>query len=121
MLMMRLCRWSSRRSLRNKIRQWSERAQVSTKSLSPREAAFVRECNVMVVIRAERSMRIREPKSRRLERAVYEHDDEEGEENKLRVVFIPNVFTKTTAMNSNEYIVSLVGLISASPLSLDEA
>ena len=75
MLMMRLCRWSSRRSLRNRVRQWFEKAQVSAKSLSPREEAFRNECNVMVVIKAERSMRIRERKSRRLERAVYEHDD----------------------------------------------
>ena len=37
MLMMRLCRWSSRRNLRNRARQWFERAQCSAKSLSPRE------------------------------------------------------------------------------------
>ena len=83
MLMMRLCRWSSRRSLNAQLNLWFERAHDSVKSMSPREAAFVKECNVMVVLRADRSMQIREHKSRKLESAVYEHDDEEGEESKL--------------------------------------
>ena len=37
----------------------------------------------MVVLRADKSMHAQERKSCRLERAVYEHDDEEGEESKL--------------------------------------
>ena len=82
-LMLRLRRWNARRNLKNNIRQWFEKAYDSVRSLSPREAAFVKECNVMVVVRAEKSMQRRERKSRRLERVVYEHDDDEGEENKL--------------------------------------
>ena len=45
----------------------------------------MRECNVMVVVRADKSIQIRERKYCRLERAVYEHENDEGEENKLMV------------------------------------
>ena len=83
MLMMRLCRWKSRKDLKAKISQWFDRARDSGKSVSPREAAFVRECNAMVVVRADRSMQIRERKHRKRERAVYEHDNDDGEESKL--------------------------------------
>ena len=83
MRMMRLWRWKSRKDLKAKISQWFDRARDSGKSVSPREAAFVRECNIMVVVRADRSMQIRERKHRKLERAVYEHDNDDGEESKL--------------------------------------
>ena len=52
MLMMRLCRWFSKKKITDMTRRWLERAQHSVKSLSPREEAFRNECNVMVVIRA---------------------------------------------------------------------
>ena len=52
---MRLGRWSSKRNLKAQLKRWLERARDSIKSMSPREAAFVRECNVMVVLRADNS------------------------------------------------------------------